>query len=283
MDRVHDESSWLVCPGFADELVGCEILEGLQATGEVVGGGEVRDVALELIMALKVVSLDGGLLEGAVHAFDLAVGPWMAWLGQAVVDGVLGAGLLERVRPEALLRGFSLPCFQERIVQQTSTSASPADSHPLTETIRSGLRRAAPADAAAVRSLTREAYAKWIPIIGREPKPMTANYDAAVRDHLVDLLELDGELAALIEMRAEADHLLIVNVAVSPTRQGHGYGRALLAYAEEVARSAGLNEVRLYTNGLFTENLKLYYRVGYRVDREEASHLGVAVYMSKHL
>jgi GNAT superfamily N-acetyltransferase len=58
---------------------------------------------------------------------------------------------------------------------------------------------------------------------------MTADYDAAVRDHLVDLLELDGQLAALIEMRPEADHLLIINIAVLPTRQGHGYGRALLA------------------------------------------------------
>ena len=112
---------------------------------------------------------------------------------------------------------------------------------------------------------------------------MTADYEAAVRDHLVDLLELDGELAALIEMRAEADHLLIVNIAVSPTRQRQGLGRALLAYAEEVARSAGVEEVRLYTNGLFADNLKLYDRVGYRVDREETSRLGVAVYMSKCL
>ena len=32
------------------------------------------------------------------------------------------------------------------------------------------LRRAAAADAAAVRALTREAYAKWVPVIGREPQ-----------------------------------------------------------------------------------------------------------------
>ena len=112
---------------------------------------------------------------------------------------------------------------------------------------------------------------------------MTANYEVAVRDHLVDLVELDGKLAALIETRAEADHLLIVNVAVSPTHQGHGLGRALLTHAEEVARSAGVNELRLYTNGLFAENLKLYAKMGYQVDREETSHLGVTIYMSKRL
>jgi hypothetical protein len=52
---------------------------------------------------------------------------------------------------------------------------------------------------------------------------MTADYDAAVRDHVVDMLHLDGKLAALIEMYPEADHLLIVNVAVSPAYQGRGY------------------------------------------------------------
>ncbi len=100
---------------------------------------------------------------------------------------------------------------------------------------------------------------------------MTADYDVAVRDHIVDLLRLNGEPAALIEMRPEPDHLLIVNVAVSPAYQGRGYGRALLAHAEELTRSLGLGEVRLYTNGRFTENLKLYERVGYKVDREETS------------
>jgi hypothetical protein len=75
-------------------------------------------------------------------------------------------------------------------------------------------RRAGATDAIAVRALTRAAYAKWIPIIGREPKPMGADYDVAVRDHLVDLL-IDGEnLLGLIEMIPNGDHLLIENVAV---------------------------------------------------------------------
>jgi GNAT superfamily N-acetyltransferase len=113
---------------------------------------------------------------------------------------------------------------------------------------------------------------------------MTADYDAAVRDHVVILLEIDGKLLALIELRPEPDHLLIVNVAVSPGHQGQGYGRALLAHAEDLTWSLGLRETRLYTNGRFTENLKLYGRLGYQVDREEVSPtLGTAVYMSKRL
>ena len=146
------------------------------------------------------------------------------------------------------------------------------------------LFRATSADAAAVRDLTRLAYAKWVPIIGREPRPMTADYGVAVRDHAVHLLRLSGALTALIEMRPEADHLLIVNVAVAPSAQGRGYGRALMSHAEEFARSLGLDELRLYANGRFTENLKLYARIGYRVDREEdVPHLGTVIHMSKRL
>jgi ribosomal protein S18 acetylase RimI-like enzyme len=166
--------------------------------------------------------------------------------------------------------------------EETTMPAAP--SHPLTEIIRAGLRRAAPADAATIRDFTRAAYAKWVPVIGREPRPMTADYDMAVRDHVIDMLYLDGTLAALIEMRPEAGHLLIVNVAVASACRGRGYGRALLAHAEDLARALGLGKVRLYTNSRFTENLTLYSRVGYTVDREEATPpLGVTVHMSKRL
>jgi len=143
------------------------------------------------------------------------------------------------------------------------------------------LRRAVASDAPAIRALTREAYAKWVPLTGREPKPMTADYAEAVRRHRIDLLHLDGALAALIETIAEADHLLIENVAVSPAFQGRGLGRKLMAHAEQLAASEGFGETRLYTNKLFTQNIELYRKLGYRVDREEVLEIGVAVHMSK--
>lgn len=168
---------------------------------------------------------------------------------------------------------------------QPSEPKRSTSQQPLTAAIRAGLRRATPSDAAAVRDLVRAAYAKWVPLLGREPLPMTADYDAAVRDHIVDMLHFDGKLAALIEMHPETDHLLVVNIAVSPACQGSGYGRALLAHAEELARSLGLGELRLYTSVHLTENVKLYEGVGYTIDREEEAspHLGVFVYMSKRL
>ena len=149
---------------------------------------------------------------------------------------------------------------------------------------RAAIRRAGPSDAPTVRELTRAAYAKWVPVIGREPRPMTADYDLAVRNHLVDLLYVGHNLVALIETAPEPDHLLVVNVAVAPALQGHGFGRALMSQAEEVARSLGLDELRLYTNGRFIENLRLYGQLGYQTDCEEVHpQFGAVVYMSKRI
>ena len=69
------------------------------------------------------------------------------------------------------------------------------------------LRRATAADVANVRALTRSSYAKWVPLIGREPLPMTADYDRAVAEHIIDLWEEDGQLLALIEVVPAPHHL----------------------------------------------------------------------------
>jgi GNAT superfamily N-acetyltransferase len=144
------------------------------------------------------------------------------------------------------------------------------------------LRRAGAADAAAVRSLTRAAYAKWVPLIGCEPLPMRADYDQAVIEHVIDLLEEDGNLQALIEMAPADSHLLIVNIAVRPGQQGRGLGDKLLNHAEWFARSLGLDEIRLYTNVLMASNLDFYGRRGYQEYRRDMIVPGiVAVFMKK--
>jgi GNAT superfamily N-acetyltransferase len=146
------------------------------------------------------------------------------------------------------------------------------------------LRPATPADAAAIRKLTRAAYARWVPLSGREPKPMTVDYDAAVLIHRFDLLYLAGDLAALIETVDEGEVLLVENVAVAPDQQGRGLGTRMLALADELALSQGKRRIRLYTNRLWTQNVRLYLKLGYVIDREEDVRPGlVRVHMSKAL
>lgn len=145
------------------------------------------------------------------------------------------------------------------------------------------LRTATDADADAVRALTCTAYAKWVPVIGREPLPMRADYARAVREHRIDLLHRDGELTALVEMILKPDHLLIENLAVAPAHQGRGLGGRMLAHAETVAAGLGHPMVRLYTNKAFAENVRFYLRAGYVVEREEIFMAGTTVHMRKAL
>jgi hypothetical protein len=86
------------------------------------------------------------------------------------------------------------------------------------------IRSARPEDAHIVRALVRSAYAKWVPVIGREPLPMVADYDRAVRDHEIVLLHADGELIALIELIRNLDHLFIENIRWPRRTEARGSG-----------------------------------------------------------
>jgi ribosomal protein S18 acetylase RimI-like enzyme len=144
------------------------------------------------------------------------------------------------------------------------------------------MRRAGPADAAAIRELTRAVYAKWIPTVGREPVPMQADYDAAVLNHWIDLIEEDGRLIALIEMIPHADHLYVENIAVAEERQGVGLARRLLDHAAALARDQGLAELRLLTNSAFASNVALYLHLGFKVTGEEPHPKGgTTVYFAR--
>ncbi|WP_242115874.1 GNAT family N-acetyltransferase [Sphingomonas lacusdianchii] len=143
------------------------------------------------------------------------------------------------------------------------------------------IRTATLADADAVTTITRAAYAKWVPVIGREPLPMKADHAAHIRDHRTDLLVVEDEVAALVEINQRRDDLLIENVAVAPRFQKLGYGRKMVAHAESLAAEARFEAVRLYTNAKFEDNVRLYSSLGYDVEREEAISDGVLVHMVK--
>ncbi len=145
------------------------------------------------------------------------------------------------------------------------------------------LRQAAPDDGPAIAALTDAAYAKYIPLIGRKPQPMTADYRRMASEHPIWLLYLDEELAGLLALEHKPEALLIYSVAVRPDLQGRGLGRRLLSLAEDEARKAGYRRIRLYTNEHFTKNIELYLRAGY-VETGREAYLGTnLVHMAKQL
>lgn len=145
------------------------------------------------------------------------------------------------------------------------------------------IRPAVPGEAQDVHELVQRAYEHYVERIGRRPGPMEEDYAEKVAQGLVFVADEAGEVVGLVVLVREPDHLLVENVAVVPERQGEGIGRALLAFAEDVAREAGTPTLRLYTHAAMTENLALYPRLGYeQVDRRTDDGFE-RVFFVKHL
>ncbi len=145
------------------------------------------------------------------------------------------------------------------------------------------LRRAVAADAAAISVCVRVAYAKYVPRLGREPKPMTVEYGCSIAEHQVWVAEEPGRLVGALVLVRHTDHLLIENISVMPEAQGQGIGRQLLRLSDDEAMRQGLSEVRLYTNEHFTENIAFYAWYGYEETNRALLHGAVQVFMRRIL
>jgi GNAT superfamily N-acetyltransferase len=146
------------------------------------------------------------------------------------------------------------------------------------------LRRATDADVAAVTELVDAAYRHYVPRIGGLPGPMTADYRQVISDRAVTVAEADGSVAGLIVLAETPEGFCVENVAVHPSQQGRGLGRALLAFAEQEARRVGFSSVYLYTHEKMTENLALYGKLGYVEYERRRPEPGFAlVYLRKPL
>ena len=123
------------------------------------------------------------------------------------------------------------------------------------------IRPADAADLPELERIVRDSYGKYTARIGKPPGPMLDDYAALVRGHAVWVA--GAPVMGLVVLLAEADHLLLDNVAVDPAAQGRGVGRALIEFAGAEARRRGYREMRLYTHQTMTENIALYARTGW--------------------
>jgi ribosomal protein S18 acetylase RimI-like enzyme len=126
------------------------------------------------------------------------------------------------------------------------------------------IRPAADSDKAAVEQIVQDAYRIYIPRIGKPPSPMLDDYAARITEGSVSVIEDgNGAIAGIIVLLPDADHLLLLNIAVHPDYQGQGFGRVLIEFAEQQAKKLGYTEIRLYTHEKMTENIDLYTRIGF--------------------
>ena len=146
------------------------------------------------------------------------------------------------------------------------------------------LRRATPADAPRMTQIARAAYAPYVERMGgRRPAPMDADYEETTSRADAWVVETEGAVIGLLVLVGQSDGMLLDNVAVLPSHQGLGAGRALLTWAEDRARAEGYARIRLYTNEAMLESQALYRRIGY-VETHRAHDQGFArVYFEKPL
>ena len=138
-------------------------------------------------------------------------------------------------------------------------------------------------DADLIRTFVRATFAKWVPIMGREPLPMTADYAEALQHNGFVLAFAGDTLAGVLETVVEDDHLWVETVAVRSDLQGQGLGQILMAKAADEARAKGLSELRLLTNAALTSNLAFYQANGFRTDKTEPFRGGFVVWFSKNV
>ena len=125
------------------------------------------------------------------------------------------------------------------------------------------IRPADPGDAEIVRTLVRHAYEPWIPRLGRVPGPVKDDYARRIAANQVWVLEQQGEMVGIVVLEEQPACLFLENVAVLPTEQGKGFGRRLIAFAEQEAARRGFPELQLCTNVRMVENIALYEYLGF--------------------
>lgn len=149
------------------------------------------------------------------------------------------------------------------------------------------IERATPEDAAAIEAIVKVAYSKYIERIGVPPAPMLADYAQLLNSQDVYALRSAGDgkvLGSIVLAVADQENSIkINNLVVDPSAQGRGYGRALMDFAEGIARARGIQVVTLFTNVKMYENIGLYNKLGFAETERRIEGPYERVYFRKNL
>ncbi|KAL4808423.1 acyl-CoA N-acyltransferase [Aspergillus unguis] len=169
------------------------------------------------------------------------------------------------------------------------------------------ITKATPSQVPTIQSIIASAFTRYIPVLGRLPTPMQADFDEILRtpgravyvlsdtsfnslsntaaswssshSHTIPLGRAyilatmtiripdpasDDSIDEETKSVAYKDAMQVNYFAVSPSAQGHGYGRVLLKFAEAKVREEGKSAVMLFTGENFHESIAFYKKLGFR-------------------
>ena len=72
----------------------------------------------------------------------------------------------------------------------------------------------------------------------------------------------------------DADSMEVLNFGTDPDFQGKGHGRAMMDFAEKLAKEKGKKKIRLVTNVKNTEAIGFYKAIGYTIVKEAENYYG---------
>jgi ribosomal protein S18 acetylase RimI-like enzyme len=146
------------------------------------------------------------------------------------------------------------------------------------------IRSAEASDLAAVRRIVERAYAHYVARMGQKPGPMLDDYAARIAEDRVRVLESDDlGVCGVLVLIPQGDAMLLDNVPIDPDAQGRGFGRKLVAAAEQATQDAGYAVIRLYTHETMVENIGLYEKLGFHETGRITEQGFRRVYMEKPL
>ena len=131
------------------------------------------------------------------------------------------------------------------------------------------IRKALPEDVPAMRLVALRAYDLDHVRLGYVPPPAGTDMAEWVQRGAAWVGEHDSAVMAVLLAAPEDQHMLVWSAVVDPDWQGEGNGRALMDHAAELAREAGLTDVRLSTNVLMAQTIAHYERCGFEVRGRE--------------
>lgn len=92
-------------------------------------------------------------------------------------------------------------------------------------------------DQPAIVAIARAAYAVYVPLIGKAPPPMVADFSRPIADGQVWVATIDRVVQAYLVAFSRDDHLFLENIGVCPGVQGAGLGRKLMQKTEHLAQA----------------------------------------------
>ena len=125
------------------------------------------------------------------------------------------------------------------------------------------IREATQTDAGPVAACVCHAFIHYIADIGKQPQPMLDDYQALIAAGQVFVAVHEGAIAGVLVIGEDADGFCIETLATHPQQQGNGIGKALIAYAEAVARKNNASSIYLSTNSIMHQSQHIYRHLGF--------------------